>query len=110
MLNRNGGIEKTPADVDRQGVPGMGFVLSFDRNPPDVYHVDYLYVVNRCSSGAALRSTKCPATIPGPGVEKNELILAEELKIDIKRVSNPISSDITGGSFIKLGPKSIEVK
>jgi type II secretory pathway pseudopilin PulG len=110
VLKGGGGIEKIPTDSDRQGIPGMGFVLSFDKNPPDVYHVDYLFIINRCTSGAALKTGKCPVTNPGASVEADVNKLVPELKIEIKRISKPISSDITGGSFINLGPKTIEVK
>jgi type II secretory pathway pseudopilin PulG len=107
---RAGAITMAPVSVDENVLPGAGFVLSFDKNPPTQFYVDFMFLKNNCTAGTVRKSTRCPNTQAGKVTIADRPLLERELVMEFKRVTRLVSSDISGSSFIRLAPRTIEKK
>lgn len=110
-LNKlSGKVSESPARVDESVMPGAGFIVSFDQNPPTQFYVDLIFMKNNCTAGSILRPNRCVPTISGKVTTANQAQLMKDISVEIKRQSRPVSSDVSSSSFIRLAPKAIRTQ
>lgn len=93
-------VEQWPESVSRRTTPGLGFNLIMDRAEPMNYHLRLIKMTNTCLTSMVPTAGACANTVEGTTDTTN---FERDIGIQVKETIKPVTSSVSGSSYINVG-------